>query len=71
MISSKASQEKRDVQLNLRVTSSLVAQIDELRAAMRPIPTRSAVIVQLLENALKMPPKTLAEQLLDKDRPSS
>ena len=71
MTPSKATQEKRDVQLNLRVTSSLVAQIDELRAAMRPIPTRSSVIVQLLENALKLPPKKLAAQLLDDGQPSS
>jgi hypothetical protein len=71
MISSKATQERRDVQLNLRVTSSLVAQIDELRAAMRPIPTRSSVIVQLLENALKLPPKKLAEQLIGDDQPTS
>jgi hypothetical protein len=71
MTSSKATQEKRDVQLNLRVTSSLVAQIDELRAAMRPIPTRSSVIVQLLENALKLPPKKLAEKLLDDGQPTS
>jgi hypothetical protein len=71
MTSRKATQEKRDVQLNLRVTSSLVAQIDELRAAMRPIPTRSSVIVQLLENALKMPPKELAGVLRDDDGASS
>ena len=71
MTAGKASQEKRDVQLNLRVTASLVAQLDELRAAMRPIPTRSSIIVQILENALKLPPKKLAEQLRDRNEASS
>lgn len=55
----KTSRELRSVLLNLRVKSSLIAQLEEMRAQRRPIPTRSALVVQLLEGALSLPPEQL------------